>query len=67
VQKVASHLDIILYSKAQIQMEDSSKAQELANEGEDYDWGIISIKPQDLDVEIPMDPITVMRNALGTE
>ena len=33
----------------------------------DYDYGIISIKPQDLDSELPMDPITCMRNALGKE
>lgn len=33
----------------------------------DYDFGIVSIKPQDCDYELPMDPITVMRNALGTE
>jgi len=33
----------------------------------DYDFGIISIKPQDCDYELPMDPITMMRNALGTE
>jgi len=33
----------------------------------DYDYGIISIKPQDCDYELPMDPITMMRNALGVE
>ena len=33
----------------------------------DYDYGIVSIKPQDCDYELPMDPITVMRNALGKE
>lgn len=33
----------------------------------DYDYGIISIKPQDCDYELPMDPITMMRNALGRE
>jgi hypothetical protein len=27
-------------------------------------WGIISIKPQDSFDEIPMEPITMMRNAL---
>jgi len=37
------------------------------NKDIDYDYGIISIKPQDLDRELPMDPITVMRNALGKE
>ncbi len=33
----------------------------------DYDYGIISVKPQDVDYEIPMDPITMLRNALGKE
>jgi len=33
----------------------------------DYHYGIISIKPQDIDTELPMDPITMLRNALGTE
>ena len=30
-------------------------------------WGIVSIKAQDVDFELPMNPITVMRNALGKE
>ena len=30
-------------------------------------WGIISIKAQDEDYETPMQPITIMRNALGRE
>jgi hypothetical protein len=33
----------------------------------DYDYGIVSIKPQDCEYELPMDPITMMRNALGKE
>lgn len=28
-------------------------------------WGIVSIKAQDVNYEIPMTPITSMRNALG--
>ena len=35
------------------------------NKDVDYDFGIVSVKPQDLDSETPMDPITIMRNALG--
>jgi len=27
-------------------------------------WGIVSVKPQDVDFELPMEPITMMRNAL---
>ncbi len=37
------------------------------NENVDYDYGIISVKPQNVDYELPMDPITMMRNALGVE
>ncbi len=33
----------------------------------DYDYGIISVKPSDVAYETPMDPITMMRNALGKE
>lgn len=31
----------------------------------EYDYGIVSVKPQDIDFEIPMNPITIMRNSLG--
>ena len=37
------------------------------NAGLDYDYGIVSIKPQDVDYECPMQPITAMRNALGKD
>jgi Protein of unknown function (DUF3228) len=30
-------------------------------------WGIVSIKAQDVDYELPMTPITAMRNALGKD
>ena len=30
-------------------------------------WGIISLKPQTVNYELPMAPITAMRNALGKE
>ena len=30
-------------------------------------WGLISIKAQLVDYEIPMTPITMLRNALGKE
>ena len=33
----------------------------------DAPWGIVSIKAQDVDYELPMQPITSMRNALGEE
>lgn len=37
------------------------------NKDIDYDFGIISVKPQDVPYQTPMDPITMMRNALGKE
>ena len=36
-------------------------------EDTDAPWGIISVKAQDVDHELPMQPITMMRNALGAE
>ena len=33
----------------------------------DAPWGIISVKGQLCDCELPMQPITMMRNALGKE
>jgi hypothetical protein len=73
-------LDIIVYSREQINKEvskifgDSRKnihiifAQNIAmgeDSGSDAPWGIVSVKPQDTNEELPMNPITMMRNALG--
>ena len=68
-QKVlkAKYLDIILYSKAQVQEENKATGFEDPNKDVDYDYGIVSVKPQDVDYETPMQPITMMRNALGKE
>ena len=33
----------------------------------EYDYGIVSVKPQDVDYELPMQPITIFRNCLGKE
>ena len=70
---VATYLDVILYSRDQINLENAAMAQApetyVRADGEtvpeDAPWGIISIKPQ-LEVhETPMSPITAMRNALS--
>lgn len=63
----AKYLDIIVYSKQQVQAE--NKARDSVDENEDipYDWAVVSVKSQDIAEEIPMDPITCMRNALGKE
>jgi hypothetical protein len=68
--KEAKFLDIILYSREQIQKESEEFTCQNSNEQENVDdipWGIISIKAQDEDYETPMQPITIMRNALGRD
>lgn len=65
IKEVATYLDIILYSREQIIEENKAMGMEHTNG--DYEYGIISIKPQMLNDEIVMDPITMMRNALGKE
>ena len=61
----AKYLDLILYSRAQINKE--NEAQGRPKSDETAPWGIVSIKAQDVDYELPMTPITMMRNALGRE
>ncbi|GFR41582.1 hypothetical protein Agub_g2303, partial [Astrephomene gubernaculifera] len=78
----AKFLDIILYSREQLLAEyaampakdKSGAAAAAAGEGQEADavlpdapWGIISVKAQDEPFETPMQPITMMRNALGRE
>ncbi|GBG28834.1 Hypothetical Protein FCC1311_050552 [Hondaea fermentalgiana] len=62
----AEMLDIILYSREQINVENKSMG-EAGDPDEKAPWGIISIKPQNQDKELPMQPITMLRNALGKE
>lgn len=61
----ARWLDVILYSREQLEKERAAmgKVEELPR----APWGIISIKAQDEDYETPMQPITMMRNALGKD
>ena len=69
--QVSKYLDVILYSREQINKEAAAMADKAAAMGRDeHDdggspWGIISVKAQDVDYELPMQPITMMRNALG--
>jgi hypothetical protein len=60
---LATYLDIILYSREQI-IEENLAMGETPPET-NAPWGIISIKGQLCDYELPMQPITMMRNALG--
>ncbi|EFN59411.1 hypothetical protein CHLNCDRAFT_137929 [Chlorella variabilis] len=65
----AAWLDVILYSREQLakEYEAMPTKQGAGQELPDAPWGIISIKAQDEDYETPMQPITMMRNALGKE
>ena len=60
---LATHLDIILYSREQIIQENLDMGETPPET--DAPWGIISVKGQLCDYELPMQPITIMRNALG--
>ena len=62
---VAEYLDVILYSREQIRKEAAAMGRE--DEPTDAPWGIISLKAQSVDYELPMQPITMMRNALGAD
>lgn len=62
----ASTLDVILYSREQILKERAAMpGKGGAADVPDVPWGIISVKAQDEAEETPMQPITMMRNALG--
>jgi len=60
----ARYLDIILYSREQIRKENAATGTECKDT---EPWGIVSVKPQMENFETPMQPITMMRNALGVE
>lgn len=62
---VAKYVDLILYSREQIKKENESMGKDPGDET--APWGIVSIKTQDVDYELPMNPITVMRNSLGKD
>lgn len=65
---VAKYLDLILYSREQIEKENAAMGRESSFSGKGAaPWGIVSIKAQDVDYELPMTPITAMRNALGKD
>lgn len=66
----AAWLDVILYSREQLVKEHAAlygvSTEEVdAALPEAVPWGIISIKAQSESWETPMNPITMMRNALG--
>ena len=61
----ATFLDVILYSREQI-IEENKATGEVPPDTV-APWGIISVKGQMCDHELPMQPITMMRNALGKQ
>ncbi|KAK2195987.1 Protein of unknown function DUF3228 [Babesia duncani] len=65
--KKAEYLDVILYSREQVKMENEVMNEPSHSEGYKYDYYVVSIKPQDLDCECPILPITMMRNTLVHE
>lgn len=60
----ATYLDIILYSRQQLELEDAGKP-EAERDVPDAEWGIVSINAELQAAESPIPPITMMRNALG--
>ena len=61
----AAYLDVILYTKEQIQEENGAMGNTDPNTDVDYLFGVVGVKPQNEDYELPMQPITMFRNALG--
>lgn len=66
-EQKARFLDLILYSKEQVQEENKDMGTEDPNKDIDYDYALISVKAQDQDHESPMQPITMLRNSLGKD
>ena len=52
--KKADYLDIILYSKDQCVAESKATGTGDAKENVEYDYGIVSVKAQDVNYELPM-------------
>lgn len=59
---VAGFLDVILYSRAQLEAEAADYGHD---DAPDCDWGIVSVIGTLQPAEPPMPPITQLRNALG--
>lgn len=69
---VADYLIVVVYSKEQIDKEGREMEGDEDNTDEKYipfnaDWGVVAILGQTHPCEEPMQPITMMRNALGVE
>lgn len=63
----AKYLDLILYSREQVEKENKAMGAISKEEEKEIPWALISVKAQDDNYELPMSPITMMRNALPLE
>ncbi|KAK1933278.1 hypothetical protein X943_002974 [Babesia divergens] len=63
----AKYLDVILYSRDQIIKEHEAMADHQEGGSYDFDYYVVSVKPQDTDQETPIMPITIFRNTMITE
>lgn len=61
----AAVLDVILYSREQLEEEAVGQPPEAERDVPDAEWGIVSINAEMSPAEAPMPPATVVRNALG--
>ncbi|KDO23190.1 hypothetical protein SPRG_09998 [Saprolegnia parasitica CBS 223.65] len=59
----AKFLDIVLYSREQVFLENEAMGKDIALS--DAPWRITNIIAQDVDTELPMEPMHYFRNALG--
>lgn len=64
---LASELNLIFYNRDQILKENQAMGDENSEDDLQHDWGLISIKGQIDKKDSPMQPMTMMRNALGVE
>lgn len=62
----AECLDLILYSREQLEVEDEGKP-ESERDVPNAEWGIVAINAELQLAESPMPPVTAMRNALGKD
>lgn len=58
----AHHLNIILYSREQLLAEDKATGQD---DTPDADWSIVAVNAEPGEIDSPIPPVTMMRNALG--
>lgn len=61
-RKPAHHLNIILYSREQLLAEDAATGK---SDTPDADWSIVAVNAEPGEIDSPIPPVTMMRNALG--